>query len=150
MKQIEDNFYISGHLDVNGLEKARCMGVDMVINNRPDHEDENQITSEELRQHALRLGMKYHWVPVHPGVVGFDDLMAFRDAVKKSEGAVVAFCRSGGRSAFMWTLLAACEQKLMAEDVVNSASKAGFDYSSLHGVLEMARMVGCKETASLI
>ncbi|MCK5576250.1 MAG: TIGR01244 family phosphatase, partial [Sphingomonadales bacterium] len=39
MTPLDDRFYVSAHLDLDGIEKACCLGFTMVINNRPDHED---------------------------------------------------------------------------------------------------------------
>ena len=148
MTPLDDRFYVSAHLDLDGIEKACCLGFTMVINNRPDHEDENQITSAELQQHAEKLGLEYRWIPFHPGEVQFDHLIALKDALDSHSGKALAFCRTGGRSSFLWSLLAACSDKLQADEVVKKAQGAGFDFSSLHGALEMARMVGCEEAVS--
>ena len=148
MTPLDERFYVSAHLDFDGIEKARCLGFSMVINNRPDHEDDNQIMHRELEQHALKLGMSYRWIPLIPGEIEFEQLIALKEALAAHDGKTIAFCRTGGRSSFLWSLLAACSDKLQADEVVKKAQSAGFDFSSLHGALEMARMVGCKEAAS--
>ena len=88
-----------GQVHLDEIAQLAAQGCRMLINNRPDGEAPDQPTSDELRAEAQRHGMGYRHIPVVPGQATGADSRAFAEAVKHSDGPVVAFCRTGARSA---------------------------------------------------
>lgn len=70
-----------------------------IINNRPDGEAPGQPSSAELEAQAANHGLSYAHIPVVPGQASDRDSAAFAAAVRRAGGPVVAFCRTGSRSA---------------------------------------------------
>lgn len=84
------------------LPKIAASGFVGIINNRPDAEAPEQPSSLELEGEAKRLGLAYWYVPVVPGEMTDKEVSAFSAALAEADGPVLAFCRTGNRSAALW------------------------------------------------
>ena len=73
----------------------------MIVNNRPDGEEPGQPLGAEIEEAATAAGMDYRSIPIIRGI-GPADAEAMREALKESHGNVLAFCRTGTRSALTW------------------------------------------------
>ena len=100
-------------------------GVTMIVNNRPDGEEPGQPLGAEIEQAATAAGMEYRSIPIIRGI-GPADAQAMRDAIRQSRGQVLAFCRSGTRSALAWAL-AQSEGGLSREEIEQRLANAGVD-----------------------
>lgn len=87
-----------GQVQVDEIGDLAAQGYRLLINNRPDGEAADQPSSDELQAEAQRHGMAYVHIPVVPGEATDTDARAFREAMEKAGGPVVAFCRTGGRA----------------------------------------------------
>lgn len=106
----------------------------MIVNNRPDGEEPNQPSSLELEAAARAAGLDYRHIPVAGGFSG-DQLDAMVEALQSAEGAVVAFCKSGTRSIFLWAL-ARAQQGDPAEELMRQAVQAGYDLTPIQRYLQ--------------
>lgn len=84
------------------LREIATSGFVGVINNRPDGEAPDQLSSLELEAEAKRVGLAYWHVPVVPGAMTDSDIRAFAAALGEADGPVLAFCRTGNRSTALW------------------------------------------------
>jgi uncharacterized protein (TIGR01244 family) len=84
------------------LREIATLGYVGIINNRPDEEAPDQPSSLELEAEAKRVGLAYWHVPVVPGAMTDKDVRAFAAALDEADGPVLAFCRTGNRSAALW------------------------------------------------
>ena len=84
------------------IANVAAAGFKGIINNRPDGEGPDQPLSEELEAEAKRHGLAYWHIPVVPGQATEEDVREFTAALKAADGPVVAFCRTGNRSAGLW------------------------------------------------
>ena len=57
------------------------------------------------------------------------------DAIGKAQGKVLAYCRTGTRSTFLWALAAASKGEDPAA-IAGAAAAAGYDLSPIGGTLE--------------
>lgn len=105
-----------------------------IINNRPDAEDQGQPTSAQLEAQAHRLGLDYVHIPVVPGIVGTEQVEAFGEALKHRQGPLLAFCKTGKRSAILWALSQAGNRT--AEEILTAAAAAGYDLGELRPALD--------------
>lgn len=126
-RKVADDFWVAPQLRPEDFAAARAMGVRTVINNRPDGEAHDQLSSAEAEQAARAAGLAYVAVPVPSGGMMPDHLAAFRRAVDRGEGPFLAYCRSGTRSCFLWAFAAARSKPLA--DIVEAASAHGYDLS---------------------
>src|SRR5258708_24819299 len=106
-RSLTEKLSVSSQLAPADLTAAAGQGIRSIINNRPDGEASDQPTSAEIEAAAAALGLGYRHIPVVPGQIHDEDIADFSDALAELEGPVLAFCRTGTRSAGLWALSAA-------------------------------------------
>jgi uncharacterized protein (TIGR01244 family) len=80
-------------------------GFRTVINNRPDMEGgPDQPTSAQMHAAAEAAGLGYHYLPVISGSITPEQVVQMAELVKSAPSPVLAFCRSGARSAQLWMM----------------------------------------------
>lgn len=129
---------IAAQIDVEILERAARTGFRLVICNRPDGEEAAQPAAESLRRRAESLGIGFVHLPIRPGHFPDRDVAAFRAAVAGAGGCVLAYCRSGTRSASLAAL--ARRDAFDLEASFRTAEEAGYDLSRVRAWLGKA---GC-------
>jgi uncharacterized protein (TIGR01244 family) len=97
----------------------------MIVNNRPDGEEPGQPLGVEIEEAATAVGIDYRSIPIIRGI-GPADAEAMGDAIKQSRGKVLAFCRSGTRSALAWAL-AKSEDGMPRKEIEQRLIGAGVD-----------------------
>ena len=103
-----------------------AQGVTVLVNSRPDGEEADQPQAYEIEAAAAAAGIVYHHVPISRGI-GPAEVATMRGALEQAEGGqLLAFCRSGNRSALALAL-AKRERGESADDVQRCLSEAGFD-----------------------
>src|SRR3954468_10938091 len=125
MQRFDDRIMIGGQIPPEAAAEMKALGVAMIVNNRPDGEEPGQPTSAEIAAAAEAQGIAYRHVPVANGF-SEEAIVAMKQALEEAEGPVLAFCRSGARSAFIWGLARA----RMGDDghsILTRAAAAGFD-----------------------
>lgn len=116
--------------DFDALAQA---GFATVIANRPDAEVEPAQRSDVMAERAAKAGLAYHYLPIVPGQLGPDQIERFRQILDNSPGPVLAYCRSGTRSATAWALGQAGDRP--ADEILTAGRNAGYDLSHLAPVL---------------
>jgi uncharacterized protein (TIGR01244 family) len=98
----------------------------MLVNNRPDGEEPDQPLAGEIEAAAEAAGIAYRFVPILRGI-GPADVESMQQALREAgDGAMLAFCRSGTRSALACAL-AHRQEGASAEEVTERLIQAGFD-----------------------
>jgi uncharacterized protein (TIGR01244 family) len=101
---IAPDFAVSPQLQVDQLPEVAAAGYCGIVNNRPDHEGPDQPTSDQIEAEARRLGLDYAYIPIIPGEMSTDQARTLDRFLGEVEGPVLAFCRTGNRSAQLWNL----------------------------------------------
>ena len=134
IRQLDERTLVSGQIaprEVAGLAKQ---GVTMLVNNRPDGEEPGQPLAGEIEEAAAAAGIAYRFVPIIRGI-GPADVEAMQEAIREAnEGKLLAFCRSGTRSALALAL-AKREEGASTEAVVQTLNQAGFDHGPIAHLL---------------
>ena len=125
MRELDDKVLVSGQIRPDEVAALRTRGVTLIVNNRPDGEEPGQPLSAEIEEAAAAAGIDYRSVPIIRGI-GPADADAMRDAISSSPGKVLAFCRSGTRSALAWAL-AMNDEGMAREEIERRLISAGFD-----------------------
>ena len=124
-RQLDDKTLVDGQIVPADVAELQAMGVTMIINNRPDGEDEGQPTSDEIEAAAAAAGIDYRHVPIARGM-GPSDVEAMRNAIHAAgEGKLFAYCRTGNRSTLAWAV-AKSEDGVPREELERCAEGAGF------------------------
>ena len=101
------------------------MGYKTVINNRPDAESD-QPSSAIIAAAVHRHGLVYCHLPISMPV-NFDEVAALTHDLDTLPSPVVAYCRSGTRSAILWALSQA--SKMDSDTIVKKLDEAGYPLS---------------------
>jgi uncharacterized protein (TIGR01244 family) len=98
----------------------------MLINNRPDGEEPGQPLASDIEAAAEAAGIAYRFDPIQRGI-GPAHVEAMQSAMRAAgDGKLLAFCRSGTRSA-MAAALAMREDGVSSQEVERRLAEAGFD-----------------------
>ena len=133
LRQLDDKTLISGQIlpaDVPGL---KAQGVTMIVCNRPDGEEPGQPTAAEIEDSAQQAGLEFRNIPIVRGI-GPSDAETMREALEAADGKILAYCRSGARSALVWAV-ARREQGASIEELEQAAKQAGVDLTPIAHLL---------------
>jgi sulfide:quinone oxidoreductase len=125
---------VSPQINIGDLGTLAAQGFHAVINNRPDGEGEGQPSSADVEAAARRCGLDYRHIPITPGQLTDAEVAAFRAALDELKGPVLAFCRTGSRSASLWALAEA--HHLDTAVLLKTTASAGYDLSGLRARLD--------------
>lgn len=124
------NFRAAPQIGEADLPALVAAGVRGLINNRPDGEAAGQPTSASLAAAAARAGLAYRHLPVVAGAIDEAQVVAFAQALADMPGPLLAFCRTGNRSAMLWALAAARDGHPV-EEILACTARAGYDLGAL-------------------
>lgn len=133
-RKLDDSISVAGQIAPEDVAAASAQGFVAIVNNRPDDEQQGQPTAEEIGAAAQAAGLAYTAIPVDHNGISEDQVAAMADALGRADGPVLAFCRSGTRSTYLWALA----RKRMGEDgeaLIAKAAEAGYDLSPLRPAL---------------
>lgn len=128
-KRLSARLSVSPQVDPSEMRTLAEAGFRSIISNRPDGEEPRQPDWAQLSEAAHGAGLKARHIPVVGGSIGDDDVTRFRAALDELPGPVLAFCRTGTRSATLWALSKA--GTLTPDEIVGIAADAGYDLSQL-------------------
>ena len=134
LRRIDEHTLVAGQIRPDDMEALKAGGIGMIINNRPDDEEAGQPSNAEMQEAARAAGIDYRYIPVASGFSA-NQVEAMGKAIANSQGQVLAFCRSGTRSAFLWALARAREGD-PAEELMQKAAAAGYDLSAIQALLQ--------------
>lgn len=129
IREISPRFFVSPQITETDLAAAKEKGIQSIICNRPDGEGADQPTFTELSRTAKRLGIAMVYIPISGGLVGDGDAADFRGALDGLPKPILAYCRSGTRSATLWSLAQAKEMPLTS--IIGATKAAGYDMSGV-------------------
>lgn len=98
---------VAPQISVEDVAAAHAAGFRSIMCNRPDGEDYGQPDFAAIAAAAAALGMPVRHVPIVSGMVTQDDADDFARALDELPGPVLAYCRSGTRSANMFAMISA-------------------------------------------
>jgi uncharacterized protein (TIGR01244 family) len=101
---IDDTVFVAGQILPEDVTRAAGLGIALIINNRPDFEEEDQPEAALIEAATRAAGLDYVAIPVGPEGMDANHFGAMAQALAQAEGPVLAFCRSGTRSSMLWAL----------------------------------------------
>ncbi len=105
LRQIADDVFVAPQLDAAAMAEVARLGFRSVVNNRPDFEHgPGQPTSAQVEAAAIAAGLQYRFLPVSGAYQSPEEVAAFRALVAELPRPLLAFCRSGTRSAHLYQL----------------------------------------------
>lgn len=140
MKTLYKNILVAGQINAATIKQLKELGIDTIINNRPDGEEPGQLTAEHAKELSEIEGINYIFLPMANGQPLSENLIEdFRAAVQAAKGNVLAHCRSGMRSSFIWALGAIAEGEVSVDEAIDAAQQAGIPLQNARAVLESVK-----------
>ncbi len=128
-RTISARLSVASQITAADIPALKSQGFRAIICNRPDGEGADQPSYGEIQQAAKSAGLEARYIPIVHGLVSEDDAAAFGAALAELPGPVLAYCRSGTRSATLWSL--AQSDTLTVPDILAATQRAGYDMSGV-------------------
>lgn len=129
LKKITDKTSVSPQITPQDMAAIKEAGFRAIICNRPDGEGADQPSFEEIEKAAKKAGIEAAYVPITSGMVRDEDVTAFGAALKGLPRPVLAYCRTGTRSATLWSFHES-KKRPMAE-ILAATKAAGYDMNGV-------------------
>ena len=133
IRPLDDRTSVSGQIQPADVAGLKASGISMIICNRPDGEEPGQPTAAEVQDAAEAEGLEFRHVPIIRGI-GPADVEAMQEALDAAPGKLLAYCRSGNRSALTWAV-ARRGQGASIEEIRRAVTGAGYDLSPVEHLL---------------
>ena len=105
IQSLTADFAVAGQISPEDLPAIAAAGFKSVICNRPDGEaGPSQPAYSAIEQAAVAAGLQVRYLPAISGQVTPEHGAQLACLLDELPGPVLAYCRSGARSANMWQL----------------------------------------------
>ena len=129
IKTLSPQVSVSPQITAADVAKVSEAGFRAIICNRPDGEGADQPNFDEIEAAANAAGLRVAYVPVTAGMVTDDDVAAFASALAELPRPVLAYCRTGTRSATLWSFHEADKRPM--PDILAATKAAGYDMNGV-------------------
>ncbi len=136
--KLDENIFVSPQITIDQVANAQNMGITMIINNRPDGESADQTEGDAIKRAAMKAEIDYISIPITHAGFSAPQVDAMIEALQNNEakdGTILAYCRSGTRSTFLWSLAKAKMGETPAE-IARLAGNAGYDTTPVRALIE--------------
>lgn len=128
-RRVDDRISVAPQISLADVAAARDAGFVAIVNNRPDGDEPSAPQGADIASACADAGLAYHALPVAGGFSA-EQAAALRDLIDSADGPVLAYCRSGTRSCFLWALSEALAGD-DADEIAAKAAEAGYDVRPL-------------------
>ena len=129
LKKITEKTAVSPQITPKDMSAIKEAGFRAIICNRPDGEGVDQPSFEEIEAAAKKVGLEAAYVPVTSGKVRDEDVESFGAALKDLPRPVLAYCRTGTRSATLWSFHES--KKRPMHEILAATKAAGYDMNGV-------------------
>lgn len=129
LNKIIEDYVVSEQVTPDDIKHIKEAGFKTIFCNRPDNEENNQVTVASIKKIAEENGLKFIYQPVIGGQITQADVDQFSDYYDDSEKPIFAYCRTGTRSSMLWALSESGKRSV--EEILNLTSKAGYNLRNL-------------------
>lgn len=102
--KLSDEYSVATQIDPADVEYFAGEGYTAVICNRPDGEDAGQPSSDSIREACEQRGIDFHMIPMLGRMVSPESVHQLLAVMAGATGPMLAYCRSGTRSAILWQM----------------------------------------------
>ncbi|MBS0385670.1 MAG: TIGR01244 family phosphatase [Proteobacteria bacterium] len=134
-RRLSPDFAVAPQLTLEDIARAGAEGFGTIIKNRSENEDPGQPSEADIVAATKAAGMTFRALPFQgpppPAVVAETVLI-----MEQSPRPILAYCRSGTRSAMAWGMAQALSGAAGPDEIVEAAARAGYDLSRARSALE--------------
>jgi len=130
IRQVSERFWVAPQIMPEDFAQLASAGFKHIINNRPDSEAPDEMTSAKAEAAAKAAGLTYVYAPF----VGQPTADAVKAALNAST-RTLAYCRSGTRSVTAWAM-AEASQGEDVQYIIEAAADAGYNLAPMTGLLK--------------
>jgi len=135
LRYITPDFAVAPQLEVFDFADIAARRFGAVIDNRPDDEPGVAVASGEAGTRARHADLEFAYLPAGSNDLFDIDLIDHIDrALHTMPGPVLAYCKSGTRSAILWAV--ATVRHRPVDEVLDQLAAAGFDFAFLRDEFE--------------
>ena len=136
-RKLDARIYASPQIGVDDIAEAKALGIGLIVNNRPEGESDDQPGGAMIEAAARAAGLDYCAIPITHAGFSAGQVEAMRRALDGAgDAGVLAYCRSGTRSTFLWALAEAGTGR-SPDEIAACAAGAAYDVSSIRAQLDM-------------
>lgn len=130
IRPITKQLAVSPQILASDVAYIADIGFRSIICNRPDGESPDQPSFSEIETAAKKAGLEVRYLPIVAGQMEPGDPVDFAAALAEIPGPVLAYCRTGTRSATLWALMQGAQGKSVS-DVLEATKQAGYDMTDV-------------------
>jgi len=129
LNKIINDYVVSDQITEEDIEQLKEAGFKTIFCNRPDNEEQNQVTVKSIQDKAIKSGLNFIHQPVIGGQISQNDIDEFSDHYDDAEKPIFAYCRTGTRSSMLWALSESGKRSI--DEILKLTSAAGYNLSNL-------------------
>jgi sulfide:quinone oxidoreductase len=129
IRKLTEELAVSPQIMPSDIGAIRAAGFRSIICHRPDGESADQPVFQEIETTGRAAGLEVRYQPVASGKMSDADATGFAELLKQLPKPVLAYCRTGTRSASLWALVRSASDPL--PQILSTAKAAGYDMSGL-------------------
>ncbi len=129
IRPLSDALSVSDQITPADVAAIAAQGFRAIVCNRPDGEAPDQPGVKEIERAAAAAGLALSYLPATPGRIDDEQGRAFGTLLAGLPAPVLAYCRSGTRSATLWALSQA--GRLPPREILARTAAAGCDLQGL-------------------
>ena len=127
LRPVDGRVVLCGQLTPADMTEIAAQGFVAVVNNRPDGEAMfGQPRTADLKAAAEAAGLVFLDLPFSGPLATPDQVRALAALLAEGDGRIVAFCKSGMRSALLWGAASMANGRSL-DEVLQAARAAGHE-----------------------
>ena len=129
LNKIIEDYVVSDQIIAEDIVKLKEAGFKTIFCNRPDNEEQNQVTVNSIRDKVIENGLDFIHQPVVGGQISQNDVDQFSDYYDNAEKPIFAYCRTGTRSSMLWALSESGKRPI--DEILKLTTAAGYNLNNL-------------------
>ena len=132
MIKVSDNYYVSSQISEEDLDYFKNEGFDLIVCNRPNGEEENQVDFELIQKRGELIGIAFINLPMIPGDLQSELILETKKILDKKH-KTLAYCRTGTRCINLWACANVFKENV--DETIRIATDAGYELDHLRPLL---------------
>ena len=129
LNKIIEDYVVSDQITEDDVNKLKEAGFKTIFCNRPDNEEQNQISVKSINDKANENNITFIHQPVIGGQISQNDVDQFSDYYDAAEKPIFAYCRTGTRSSMLWALSESGKRSV--DEILSLTTAAGYNLTNL-------------------